>query len=559
MKTNFLTRICLIWGVFWGILGFIIYFEGLLSWWYPSVLIVTAILLILIFIWFIRFKKNEPKKFFISLYQTLKKDKILTLLVILFVLMILFNLIGALAPEKEFDSLWYHLTLPKIWLQAHHVFFVHGGLFYYSAMPKLAEMLYGFTLTISQNGILAKLLHFAFGIFWAILSYEILREFFSKKLSLLLTLVIYNLYLVSWLSSTAYIDLIVAFFVAGALWSLIRYLKEEDTSYIYIMGLFMGFALSTKTYSLMMLAAISLILIMKKDYRSFLKFIIISFLISFPFYLFSFLATGNPIYPIFSLTDISFPLWVYPALTYKGWLLKVWPIKLPGLLWRMLSYQFTPIFGLLLLLPFYLKKKENLLILLSIFLVFFFILWSFLPVWEPRYFFVILPVVAVLVGFILTKIRFRAFQIAVGLLILVSVVYNGYLGYLFQKEAFPVVFGKESRNIYLEKNVAGTWFSFYDGGGYLQQTFSSEDKLLTVNYHNLFYVPVKFTDWSTMDDNSYFQSAAILSAKLKENQITYIAITQQDLSQWSGLKSQDLEQYFESVHQKGFSRVYKIK
>ena len=28
------------------------------------------------------------------------------------------GLIGALAPEVEYDSLWYHLWLPKLWLEA---------------------------------------------------------------------------------------------------------------------------------------------------------------------------------------------------------------------------------------------------------------------------------------------------------------------------------------------------------------------------------------------------------------------------------------------------------
>ncbi|MEK7063983.1 MAG: hypothetical protein AAB973_00030, partial [Patescibacteria group bacterium] len=65
--------------------------------------------------------------------------------VLVLVLIIFFqamvNLVGALGPEMGFDALWYHLTIPRIWLEEHRIFFIGGNL-YYSAMPKLIDMLY---------------------------------------------------------------------------------------------------------------------------------------------------------------------------------------------------------------------------------------------------------------------------------------------------------------------------------------------------------------------------------------------------------------------------------
>ena len=61
---------------------------------------------------------------------------------ILIFILCLVNLVGALGPETAFDALWYHITLPKIYLQHKELLFIPGGLLYYSAMPQLGEMLY---------------------------------------------------------------------------------------------------------------------------------------------------------------------------------------------------------------------------------------------------------------------------------------------------------------------------------------------------------------------------------------------------------------------------------
>jgi len=61
-------------------------------------------------------------------------------MMILIVLQAFVNIIGVFGPELAFDALWYHLTLPKLYLVHHSIFFIPGGLLYYSGMPKIAEM-----------------------------------------------------------------------------------------------------------------------------------------------------------------------------------------------------------------------------------------------------------------------------------------------------------------------------------------------------------------------------------------------------------------------------------
>src|SRR3990167_9973532 len=50
------------------------------------------------------------------------------------------NLLGVFLPELGFDALWYHLPLSKLLLTRGQWYFP-GGLYYYSAMPRLAEVI----------------------------------------------------------------------------------------------------------------------------------------------------------------------------------------------------------------------------------------------------------------------------------------------------------------------------------------------------------------------------------------------------------------------------------
>ena len=107
------------------------------------------------------------------------------------------NLAGALGPEGGFDALWYHLPIPKIWLEAHRIFFIGGNL-YYSAMPKLIDMLYVWGETP------AKLMHLVFGLLSTAVTYKLARKWLDEKGALLAAVIFYSNLVVGWQSITAY-------------------------------------------------------------------------------------------------------------------------------------------------------------------------------------------------------------------------------------------------------------------------------------------------------------------------------------------------------------------
>ena len=152
-----------------GIYSYLIFSLGVLGILYKSAIItITIIFTAASYFYF----KKKPEDFPIL---NLKSKKIRSYL-FLFLLLIVVNLIGALGPEIAFDSLWYHLTLPKIFLENHRIDFIPGGLFYYSVMPKLGEMLFIPGLAFG-NEIIPKLTQWMFGILTSIVIYKISRKY----------------------------------------------------------------------------------------------------------------------------------------------------------------------------------------------------------------------------------------------------------------------------------------------------------------------------------------------------------------------------------------------
>ncbi len=165
-----------------------------------------------LFILLFSFLISYPKALLMSkinikgLVKLMLRQKKITKAISLMILMLgLINFIKALTPEISFDALWYHLTLPKLYLVSQRVEFIPGGLLYYSAMPKLTEMIYIAALALG-NEILAKIIHFSFGVLGCLALYKISRKYFNHFYSLLAILIFYSNLVVAWQSTVAYVD-----------------------------------------------------------------------------------------------------------------------------------------------------------------------------------------------------------------------------------------------------------------------------------------------------------------------------------------------------------------
>ncbi|HEX8931702.1 MAG TPA: glycosyltransferase family 39 protein, partial [Patescibacteria group bacterium] len=238
-----------IFATFIGIYAYIIFALGILGLIYKPLIISLTVIF-----WgsFLLWKRQE-------LWQGIKKIK-LGIIGLLIVLQALINLIGVFGPERGFDALWYHLTLPKLYLLSHSIFFIPGGLLYYSAMPKLAEMLYVAGLSFGTEQF-PKLIHYTFGLLSCLALYKLQRKFFRPLIATLGVIIFYSNLVVGWESSSAYIDLIRTFFEVMALWGFVNWWEKQRRIWFIASAIMVGLAITTKLLAVASLVIFSCILL----------------------------------------------------------------------------------------------------------------------------------------------------------------------------------------------------------------------------------------------------------------------------------------------------------
>ena len=368
---------------------------------------------------------------------------------VLLILASLVNLVAALGPELGFDALWYHLTMPKIWMMWGKIDFIPGGLLYYSAMPRLGEFLYmgaiGVMGEMGDTG--AHLIGWGAGIGAAFLTFKIARKYLDRKFSFLAALIFYATPLVGWQSGSAYIDLLRTFFEALALYFLLSNKK-------FLSGIAAGLAVSTKTLALGSLGILGVLSGLSW------KFFLPAFLISAPWFVWAYLKTGYLFYPLGAgIVPFSF-----------NW---------AGIGTELVS----PIY--LILLPFFLTVKKPRKLTAYFFLSL--IVWLLIPhSGEGRFLLPYLPAWAVLAAIIIQKNKPLIFVAT-----LIAVINIGYRA-VANFKVVPYLLGQETKTQYLCKHLDFSTAVFVDCDGWFAKNIKKTDLVLVKGFHNLYYIDFPF-------------------------------------------------------------------
>ncbi len=256
-------------------------------------------------------------KLFLSKMSSDKQDKgVFTTAVMLILLLFgVMNFIGALGPEIMYDSLVYHLTCPKMYVDSHKI--AEMAHEFRSYWPENMEMF--FTLGLLLKGqILAKLFHFFFGILTAIGIYCLCREFYSSRTGLLASAFFYTCPTIAWESTTTYIDLGLSFYCFLAFYACLKFISSRKMHWLIICGILLGLGFGVKLYAVFTFIAVLLVICfyvfysrmgINKSIKIISLFCIITFLIALPWYLRTYILTGNPIFPLFNSIFQS-PFWL---------------------------------------------------------------------------------------------------------------------------------------------------------------------------------------------------------------------------------------------------------
>jgi hypothetical protein len=533
-----------------GIYSYLIFFLGINGWLYKEIVITVTILFWGgVILWF--GKRLLRRLRLLSMTKTWKKNKLVLLFVSLFVVQAGVNLIGTLGPELGFDALWYHLMLPKLYLENHSVYFIPGGLLYYSAMPKLAEMLYVGGLSLGDE-ITVKLIHFSFGLLTSFAIYKLARKFFTPLISLVTVVIFSSNLVVAWESITAYIDLVRAFFEIMALWAIVNWTETKKRKWLVWSAVMLGFAITTKVLAVGSLVVFSVLIFLKvlssratKGSREIpgkrniswyeisrlrlemTKYIgtywLIALAIPLPWFVFAYITTGNPVYPFFTQMYQVAP----EPLSIFGFFREVWNIFMYS------SDPISPIYVMLLPLSVWLfaKGKMKMMSLVGLYCLLAIIVWYFTPrTGGGRFMLPYLPAFSFLCAAVIYEVtqNKKRYGLFLGRFLLIIIICISVLSIVYRftanKKYIPVIIGTETKENFLTNNLNFAYGDFYDTDDYFKQNIKPTDSVLLYGFHNLYYVDFPFIDASWKNSDDTFNYVATQKSQLPEEFNNWILV-----------------------------------
>ena len=205
----------------------------------------------------------------------------------------------------EWDSLSYHLADPKIYMEAHR--FVYLAWEDHSNFPFDAEMWYLFGL-LEHSVALGKLFHLWCGVIGGLSTYALGCRLKSVRVGLIALVLYAATPFVFWEAGTAYIDLAFTSFVSISLMCLVNATQTGDRKWLRYSAITMGCALGTKTlavanYALLAVGVfIEQVRVRPVKWASVCTTVVtwsaIAALVGCPWYIKSYVVTGNPVFPL---------------------------------------------------------------------------------------------------------------------------------------------------------------------------------------------------------------------------------------------------------------------
>lgn len=380
-------------------------------------------------------------------------------LFLLILLQALVNLVGALGPELGFDALWYHLTSAKLFLLNHSIMPISGNLLYWSALPRLGDLIYAGAL-IFGNEITTKLIHYLFGLASAYLVFLLTKRYYPLKTALASSLLFYSTLLVGWLSTTSYIDLMLVTWLLLALYCRSWWGR----------GLSLILASATKLHALVIGLSITLV-----------PWGILGVL---PFAVLNKLKFNNFFYPFMENFGLESE-YLFNGFWY--WLSR--PLRLffdP-------SFRLGPIILLLFILSLVAIKPKP--VYLKV-LILSFLIWFLGPGTDfGRFALFFLALLSINASRIFDQKKLSL--IPVLLLLLHSL--GGIVTRAWANQKYvPYLLGHQTKTEFLTQNLKFHFGDFYDTDGWFKNNLKPTDKVVVYGLHNLYYLdfPYDHQSWA---------------------------------------------------------------
>ncbi|HLO97107.1 MAG TPA: hypothetical protein VK171_00815, partial [Fimbriimonas sp.] len=267
----------------------------------PSAVVVLALIVLLVLpfatLSLLTIKKYKDKPS--ALKRRLKVDFCRPHIAVAAVLLI--SLLGALTPSTalDWDSIAYHLAVPKIWLEQGHagsVSFIH-----HSNFPGAADAWFLLGESLGSQSMSKSFMWFTtlFGC-WAIL--DVFKHWYKPNTALLCAVAFASIPMVLWESGSAYIDVANGLFAGFGFLFAAKALNGEEKSDLWLSAIFLGLAASSKytgLQSILIATTVWLILGEGQQRKNAFKLVGAAGAIAAPWYIKNWITVGNPVYPFF--------------------------------------------------------------------------------------------------------------------------------------------------------------------------------------------------------------------------------------------------------------------
>ncbi len=227
-----------------------------------------------------------------------KIDYLFLPLIGLFVIMPLFV---SFSPIACSDPLLYHMALPKIYLAHHGITYEPYSIF--STWPANTEMLYLLGLLISGES-LSQLFSFSISLAFLFALFSFGKRFFSKTVGYLCVVIFLLIPTFATYISQLMVDTNFTLYAFLGIFAFLIWIEKKRDEWLYLSAICCGFAGAIKFHGLFFVLAffISFFLTVKRDAiwgRRLFYCVLATGVVVLPWYVRSWILTGNPVLPFF--------------------------------------------------------------------------------------------------------------------------------------------------------------------------------------------------------------------------------------------------------------------
>lgn len=207
-------------------------------------------------------------------------------------------LMGLAPPIEDFDALFYHLTVPTLWLRESGLSLVNMPHYWY---PQIVEGIFVWPLTFGVDTA-THILHLVWLILTICLLWYWARQLWGISTAWNGLVLLLSMPSLLWLASWAYTDYALTFASLSTMYTLWKWKISQNQRWLIVSGLLASLAVSVK-YTGFIVPVTSILLLFwwgkgfQQKIKAGLLFGTICTLVASPWYIRNWVWMGNPIYP----------------------------------------------------------------------------------------------------------------------------------------------------------------------------------------------------------------------------------------------------------------------